>query len=211
MVLTFTSSLRKAHPKATFAIIIDNFFTTYKLLSKLRHRYNIRGYGTCKAGNLIPKEIYLLKACGSKELCYGERLNWPYEGINICCFIDIKPLFLISSIYDFANSLIDAVKPSLKRPGASLTHTKQHVLEPTNKGENPKRLYDLDFPQLLIDYNNYIRGSDICQQVWNYYTIAKHPHRRNWWPMLWAILDDTISNITKICHLLGYLGSHRDI
>ena len=79
--------------------------------------------------------------------------------------MDMKPLFLMSSIHNFANSLIDAVKPSLKRPSASLTHAKQHVLEPTNKGENPKRLYDLDFPQLLMDYNNYIGGSDICQQV----------------------------------------------
>ena len=155
--------MRKAHPKAPFAIITDNFFTTHKLLAELKHRWNIGGYGTCKAGNLIPKEIHLLKACGSKELCYGERLNWPHKGINICCFIDMKPLFLMSSIHNFADTLTDIAKLSLKRPGASLTYAKQHVLEPTNEGENPpKRLYDLDFPQLLIDYNNHMDGSDIC-------------------------------------------------
>ena len=212
VVLTFASSLRKAHPKATFAIVIDNFFTTHKLLAELRHRYNISGYGTCKAGNLIPKEMHLLKACGSKELCHGERLNWPYEGVNICCFVDMKPLFLMSSVHDFADSLTDVSKSSVKRPGASLTHAKQHVLQPTNEGEQePPKRYDLDFPQLIVNYNNHMGGSDICQQVWNYYTTAKHPHHRNWWPMLWAMLDGTIGNIVRICHLLDYRTSHRDI
>ena len=57
----------------------------------------------------------------------------------------------------------------------------------------------------------YMGGSDISQQVWNYYTASQHPHRRTWWPMLWAELDATIGNIVEICHLEGEEDSQRSI
>jgi len=56
-----------------------------------------------------------------------------------------------------------------------------------------------------------MNGSDLCSQVWSYYTVAGYPYRRNWWPLLWALLDAAVCNTAKICYLLGDQRSHLEI
>jgi len=56
-----------------------------------------------------------------------------------------------------------------------------------------------------------MNGSDLCSQVWSYYSTQSHKHRRNWWPLLWALLDASMSNTVKICQLLGDKRSHSQI
>lgn len=56
-----------------------------------------------------------------------------------------------------------------------------------------------------------MNGSDLCQQVWNYFTTTKHSHWRNWWPLLWMIIDASIANVLYILRLKGFKISHTDL
>ena len=49
-----------------------------------------------------------------------------------------------------------------------------------------------------------MNGSDLCQQSWNEYSLSKHPHRRNWWPLFWQLINASITNCLYIYRLLGF-------
>jgi hypothetical protein len=66
VVLTLIDRIRQTYPSLLFLVIIDNFFTTYKLYSKLRE-WGIKVYKTCKQRTFILKEFTILRLCISKE------------------------------------------------------------------------------------------------------------------------------------------------
>jgi len=73
---------------------------------------------------------------------------------------------------------------------------------------------ELPYPQLSHDYNQGMNSCDVASQVWSYYSGARYSHWRNWWPMLWLILDASIANVLYLYRLKGYAESnlsHRQL
>ena len=208
VVLTLVDRLREAHPSLPFSVVTDNFFTTHKLFSELRE-WGLGAFGTAKQGTLLPKEFEMLRQCTSKEKNWGERYNLVKDGVNICCYIDMKAVWCFSTVHDFANDPSEW-RDAKKRPGASLTHGKPDVSSKVAEEAEEQPLL-LPFPQLAVDYNRKMNGADLCAQLWSYYTTANHRHRRNWWPLLWGMLDSMVANTAKICHHLKSDLTHRDI
>ena len=208
VVLTLADRLRQTHPSLPFTIITDNFFTTHKLYSELRE-WGIGAYGTARQGTLIPKEFTLLRQCASLEKNWGECFNLVTAGVNLCCFIDMKAAWFMTTIHDVANEPCDW-RAAEKRPGASLIHAKPDVRSDLSEKEE-KQAFLLPFPIIAVDYNNNMNGADLCAQVWSSYTTSNQRHRRNWWPLLWALLDGIITNIYKICARLGGGLTRREI
>jgi hypothetical protein len=208
VILTLVDRLREAHPSFPFTVVTDNFFTTHKLFSELRE-WGVGAFGTAKQGTLLPKEFEMLRQCTSKEKNWGERYNLVKDGVNICCYIDMKAVWFLSTVHDFANDPSEWIS-ARKRPGASLTHGKPDVSSKVPEMEE-NQSFLLPFPQLAVDYNRDMNGADLCAQLWSYYSTANHRHRRNWWPLLWGLLDSMVANTAKICHRLGSKLTHRDI
>lgn len=73
---------------------------------------------------------------------------------------------------------------------------------------------ELPYPQLSHDYNQGMNSCDVASQVWSYYSVARYSHWRNWWPMLWLILDASIANVLYLYRLKGFSEadlSHRGL
>ena len=73
---------------------------------------------------------------------------------------------------------------------------------------------ELPYPQLSHDYNQGMNSCDVASQVWSYYSVARYSHWRNWWPMLWLILDASIANVLYLYRQKGFKESdlsHRDL
>jgi hypothetical protein len=151
----------------------------------------------------------MLRPCTSKERDWGDRYNLVKDGVNLCCYIDIKATWFLITVHDFANEL-DHWKPAQKRPAVSLTYGKPDVRSDIAE-EEEKQSFLLPFPAIAVDYNQGMNRADLCAQVWSYYTTAKQPHRRNWWPLLWALLDGMVANTGRICHQLESKLTHRQI
>jgi hypothetical protein len=59
-----------------------------------------------------------------------------------------------------------------------------------------------------------MNSCDVASQVWSYYSVSRYSHWRNWWPMLWLILDASIANVLYLYRLKGFSEadlSHRDL
>jgi hypothetical protein len=73
---------------------------------------------------------------------------------------------------------------------------------------------ELPYPKLSHDYNQGMNSCDVASQVWSYYTVSRYSHWRNWWPMLWLILDASIANVLYLYRLKGFIErdlSHRGL
>jgi Transposase IS4 len=125
VVLTLVDRLREAYFSLPFTVVIDNFFTTYKLFSELRE-WGVDAFGIAKQGTLLSKEFEMLRQCTSKEKNWGERYNLVKDGVNICCYIDIKAVWCLSTVHDFAKDPSEW-KSARKRPGAGLIYGKPDV------------------------------------------------------------------------------------
>jgi hypothetical protein len=191
LVLTLIDRLVESNPDIKFEMVFDNFFTTHRLFTELKLR-GIGAYGTAKAGSGVPKPHLALRSLTSKEKDYGEQVNTVYGEVNCTTFIDQKAVWMMSTVHDTANEP-PCWRDAVKRPTAS-----QKFARTNTAGE-----IELPYPQLMYDYNHGMNGSDLCQQVWNYYTVSGHRHRRNWWPLFWMIIDASISNVLFIYRLAG--------
>jgi hypothetical protein len=209
LVLTLVDRLIESNPGIKFEIAFDNFFTTHKLFTELKLR-GIGAFGTAKAGSGVPDAHVALRDLTSKEKDYGEQVNTVCGGVNCVTFVDQKAVWMMSTVHDTANEAPcwrDAVQRSTasqkfatfadaEGPDYSQASTKYGQVTTAGKIQLP-------YPQLMHDYNHGMNGSDLCQQMWNYYTVSHHRHRRNWWPLFWMIIDASISNVLYLYRLTG--------
>jgi hypothetical protein len=200
MVLTMVEALVKTHPSTfRFQVVFDNFFSTTRLFDQLRE-WNIGAYGTAKKGSRMPLPHILLDSVATKERDYGEIVNTVVaEGrINCVTFIDQGAVWMMSTVHDTAN------EPTCWRPIIKRKRASDHLSRQTPAGD-----VELPYPKISFDYNHYMNGSDICQQIWDEYCLSDHPHRRNWWSLFWQIIHGSIGNVLYVYRLEGFSG--RDI
>ena len=203
VILTLIERLEAENPNEAIHLTLacDNFFTTHKLFTELRQR-GIAAYGTAKDGSGMPKQHIQLRECTDKKSDYGLVCNSVFGGVNHVTFIDQKAVHMMTTAHDIVNQ--DPYWRDAKtRRNACLTRSR----ETAGRTELP-------YPQLSHDYNNNMNSCDLASQVWSYYTVSRYSHWRNWWPMLWIVLDASIANVLYLYRLRGFTESqlsHRDL
>jgi hypothetical protein len=213
LVLTLVERLIESNPDIKFEIAVDNFFTTHKLFTELKLR-GIGAFGTAKAGSGVPDAHIALRGLTSKEKDYGEQVNTVCGGVNCMTFVDQKAVWMMSTVHDTANEA-PCWRDAIQRPTAShkfATYVDAEASDYSQASIKYSRTttageLQLPYPQMMYDYNHGMNGSDLCQQMWNYYTVSHHRHRRNWWPLFWMIIDASISNVLYIYRLAGFSES----
>ena len=202
VVLTLIEQLQERHPGPLYlTLACDNFFTTHKLFAELKAR-GIAAYGTAKAGSGMPAQQVLLRDCTNKATDYGLLCNSVYDGVNHVTFVDQKAVHMMTTAHDVQNDEL-AWRDARTRRNACL----ERARESAGRTELP-------YPQLSRDYNHGMNSCDVASQLWSYYTVSRYSHWRNWWPMLWLILDASIANVLYLYRLRGYLESelsHKDL
>lgn len=203
VVLTLIDELQKQHPERPLHLTLacDNFFTTHKLFAELKVR-GIAAYGTAKAGSGMPTQHILLRDCTDKSTDYGLTCNSVYGGVNHVTFVDQKAVHMMTTAHDVKNQP-PAWREASTRRNACLERSRER------SGRT-----ELPYPQLSHDYNQGMNSCDVASQVWSYYTVSRYSHWRNWWPMLWIILDASIANVLYLYRLKGFTEadlSHKDL
>jgi hypothetical protein len=201
VVLTLITQLQEQHQDLNLILACDNFFTTHKLFTELRSR-GIAAYGTAKAGSGMPAQQVLLRDCTDKATDYGLLCNSVFNGVNHVTFVDQKAVHMMTTTHDVKNEEL-AWRDARTRRNACLTRSREKA------GRT-----ELPYPQISHDYNHDMNSCDVASQVWSYYTVARYSHWRNWWPMLWLILDASIANVLYLYRLKGFTEndlSHRQL
>jgi hypothetical protein len=201
-VLTLIERLQADHPDLTYlTLACDNFFTTHKLFKELKAR-RISAYGTAKDGSGMPKQQIWLRDCTDKSTDYGLICNSVYGGVNHVTYVDQKAVHMITTAHDVVN------EPSCWRDAST---RRDACLE---RSREQAGRTELPYPQLSHDYNHGMNSCDVASQVWSYYSVSRYSYWRNWWPMLWIILDASIANVLYLYRLKGFSEaklSHRDL
>jgi hypothetical protein len=195
MVLTLVESMLKSQPAGfQFQVIFDNFFTTTRLFDELRS-WGVGAFGTAKAGSGIPRPHLLIEKVATKEKNYGELVNTVISAgrVNCVTFIDNGAVWMMTTIHDVAN------QTPCWRPIQTRSNASTHLARTSPAGD-----IELPYPQISFDYNHQMNGSDLCQQSWDEYSLSKHRHRRNWWALLWHLLNTSISNVLYLYRLKGF-------
>lgn len=203
VVLTLVERLQVEHPDETLHLTLacDNFFTTHKLFKELRAR-GISAYGTAKDGSGMPKQHIQLRDCTDKQTDYGLVCNSVFGGVNHVTFVDQKAVHMMTTAHDVVRE-----DPHWREAKTRRDASLQRARETAGRTELP-------YPQLSHDYNQGMNSCDVASQVWSYYSVSRYAHWRNWWPMLWIILDASIANVLYLYRLKGYAEadlSHRDL
>jgi hypothetical protein len=203
VILTLIKQLQEQYQDQTLnlTLVCDNFFTTHKLFAELRER-EITAYGTAKAGSGMPIQHILLRDCTDKSTDYGLLCNSVFGGVNHVTFVDQKAVHMMTTAHDVKHQEL-AWRDVRSRRNACL----ERARERSGRTELP-------YPQLSYDYNNNMNSCDLASQLWSYYSVSRHSHWRNWWPMLWLIPDALIANVLFLYRLKGVTEadlSHRQL
>jgi hypothetical protein len=203
VVLTLIERLQSEYPDTALHLTLacDNFFTTHKLFKELRAR-GIAAYGTAKDGSGMPKQHILLRDCTTKKKDYGLICNSVVSGVNQVTYVDQKAVHMMTTAHDVVHEELCWRDASTRRK-VSL----ERARETAGRTELP-------YPQVSHDYNHNMNSCDVASQVWSYYSVSRYSHWRNWWPMLWIILDASIANVLYLYRLKGHAEadlSHREL
>jgi hypothetical protein len=186
-------------PSKTYTVYLDNYFTSVNLFKILRDR-GIGACGTTRARNKdIPPLIQYLK---EKDL----KLPWntlcaiPKDDVLCFAWQDNNIVIGLTTVHT-VNQAEDLVKRQRRRPGEKSTSasTTRPVF-----GDKPTKI--LPIPTIIDDYNHFMGGVDIANQLCAEYRIQR-PTYRSWWPLFYWILDTAIVNAYKIqCEVFEQQG-----
>jgi hypothetical protein len=150
----------------------------------------------------MPKQHIQLRDCTDKKTDYGLVCNSVFGGVNHVTFIDQQAVHMMTTAHDVVNE-----DPHWRDAKTRRDTCRTRARETAGRTELP-------YPQLSHDYNNNMNSCDLASQVWSYFTVSRYSHWRNWWPMLWIILDASIANVLYLYRLRGFTESqlsHRDL
>ena len=203
VVLTLIDRLQSEHPNESIHLTLacDNFFTTHKLFKELKTR-GVVAYGTAKDGSGMPKQHIQLRDCTEKKSDYGLMCNSVFDGVNHVTFVDQKAVHMMTT----AHNVVD--EPPCWRDAK----TRRDVC--LDRAREAAGKTELPYPKLSHDYNHGMNSCDVASQVRSYYSVSRYSHWRNWWPMLWIILDASVANVLYLYRMKGFTEtnlSHRDL
>jgi hypothetical protein len=184
--------VKQLPPKKSFNIYMDNFFSNINLFSFLRSK----NFGACGTARINSSKY-------PKILKVNNKLDWDtlsgvvVDDVLAVLWIDNGPVTMLSTLHEINNGLKNRINRERRRPRINKTNSST-----INKvfGNQPKKI--LPIPKIIDDYNHYMGGVDIADQLRSNY-IIQFPVRRTWYPLFFWMLDTSIVNsylIYKIKH-----------
>lgn len=158
-----------------FVVAMDNYFTYPRVMAKLRE-LGIGVVGTARnRSGWPPKELVL------PENSTFNSLVWSVDdfGTMVVKWIDNNQVFLVSTVHT-ANQSIERPR---KRPRQTNTN-RHHLSAVWNNG--PVR--NINIPRLVDDYNHWMCGTDLGDQLISYYA-ADLRFRRTWMPLFFQCIQ----------------------
>ena len=185
--LSRTSPFWKQKKQLLYCIFMDNLFSSPALFKHLRH-LNIAAVGTVRSNaSWFQKSL----AIRNKK---NAKLPWNTFGAALCgddqvlalTWIDNGPVQMRTTKHEVGtNHTIERVR---KRP--RLTSTNGAIVRQVFNGNPTARLA---IPTVVDDYNLFMGGVDIADQLLAVYT-SHLPSRRTWLPLFFWLLDCCASN-----------------
>ena len=180
---------------------MDNYFSSIPLFQHLRD-HGIGAAGTTRLGRHdFPAELALDKSVAGRILEWNHLSGTIVNGVCSALWQDNNMVLFLTTIYN----LQQLVLANRQRPKKSSTNA---ISARKSFGE-----FDhcklLPIPEMIDDYNQFIGGVDIADQLRsNYLTHLKG--RRTWLPLWFWALDTTVSDCYIINKHLTLNQSHNE-
>lgn len=179
-------------PNRQWHLILDNYFTNVPLFEKLRE-LGIGAAGTTRvdAGG-FPKALKIEKQEARKVLPWG-HVSGEVVG-NVCCLVwqDNSSVLFITSYHDISLT-VERLRRRPKKTSTNATTVRGIFGDQARK--------KLPIPQFIDDYNYYMGGVDIADQLRSYYPTQQRSCR-NWYPLFYWLLDTTLVNCYRIQRMI---------
>jgi len=184
-----------------YNVYMDNFFSSIALFHNLRNR-GIGACGTVRANTKsFPKE---LKKKGAR-LPYDTKSAVKVGDVLALLWMDSGPVIMLTTMHSLHNEDW-LVERSRRRPRETLANKEVRKLF----GNKSRRM--MGIPRAVDDYNHYMGGVDIADQLRQYYTVQMRTSR-TWIPLFLWLLDTSIINayiMWKLHHNVKKKGAHSD-
>lgn len=170
----------------SFNIYMDNYFSSIGLFNFLREK-KIGACGTVRTNSSkFPK---VLKT--DKKLEWDTLSGVVVDDVLSILWMDNGPVTMLSTIHEITGPE-NRIDKERRRPRVTSTNaTKVRQVF----GDAVKKI--LPIPKIIDDYNNYMGGVDVADQLRGYYA-TQLTARRTWVPMFFWLLDTVIVN----CYLI---------
>ena len=182
----------------SFNIYMDNFFSSINLFQHL-YNNNFGACGTVRTNSAnFPK---ILKV--SKKLDWDTLSGIVINNVLAVLWMDNGPVTMLTTIHEISGNE-NRIERIRRRPRKTSTNaTKVHAIF----GDASKKA--LPIPCIIDDYNHFMGGVDIADQLRGYYG-TQLPVRRTWMPLFFWLLDTSIINSYLIFKKSGKNINHKD-
>jgi hypothetical protein len=194
--------LVEQHPYCQYPynVYMDNYFSNVPLFQHLRRN----GIGACgtvrKTASGFPKELKLDK---NNKLDWDVRSGVVVNGVLAFFWQDNGPVTMLSTIHGITGEEWE-VERERRRPRETSTNaTKVRAVFGSESKKN------LKIPRIIDDYNHFMNGVDIADQLRSYYSTQK-VSQRNWLPIFFWLLDTSIINAFRITRTAGSMQEQRE-
>ena len=176
---------------------MDNYFSSIPLFSYLRKK-NIGACGTVRANSRkFPKKLKIPKRT---QMEWNSRSAVVVDKVLAILWIDNGPVTMLSTIHGLKEASWQVEKNRRRPRKSSLNANKVREMFGNNSRKN------LKIPRVINDYNHYMGGVDIADQLRSY-NSTQLTSNRNWMPLFFWILDIVLVNSYKLAGLNGWTKS----
>jgi len=168
-------------------LYVDNFYSSPRLFRYLRQN-NIAAVGTMSQNKLHPR---IRSACRA-DLAWGYTKTYDDDGVLHMLWLDQSPVFLLTTRHDGTEKIVTKRKRPRKAAGAYNKRARAPFGDESTK--------DLEIPKAINDYNKFMHGVDIADQIRSYYCTDLRA-RRTWWPLFLFSLEIALINSYSIAKM----------
>jgi hypothetical protein len=172
---------------------MDNYFTSVPLFSELR-ACNFGAVGTTRPHKEFPDELVKIKTQYATKLEWNTLLATVVQDVLCLAWQDNNIVLALSNIHT-VNRTEDFREKVRRRPAKTSTNGRivRHIFadEPTKT---------LSIPCFIDDYNQYMGGVDLANQLREAYKTHR-PTSRTWWPLFYWLIDVACINAYRL-HVL---------
>ena len=179
-----------------YVVVMDNYFTTPKVLKESRNR-KVAIIGTTRKRDKWPSVEFRAITDGRFNTLYC----WQHEdNYLVCRWIDNKDVWMVSTIHTGYETVTN------KRRKPRITETNRNNLPIVYGNEHT---ITIDIPKVIDDYNHWMGGVDVADQLISYYRPNVRC-RRVWMPIFFHCIDIIRINGYCICKSRNEKLQHKE-
>ncbi|GES95040.1 piggyBac transposable element-derived protein 4-like [Rhizophagus clarus] len=182
----------------SFNIYMDNYFSSIKLFKYL-HEKKIGACGTVRKNSANFPQI--LKV--DKKLDWDTLSGMVVDNVLAILWMDNGPVTMLSTVHQIDNGNENQIERIRRRPRETSTNA---VKVRAVFGTASKK--SLPIPVVIDDYNHFMSGVDIADQLRGYYG-TQLPVRRTWMPLFFWLLDTALINSYLILKKINANVNHQ--